>query len=121
MLHRVRALMRFPTSSGMATWARDNMAVRYEQAVHIRPGEAAEEAPANVVTDDGDRQVFRCDLPLMDGAHAQDAVETLAAVFPWSEPHPSEDGPEPSWVEYHQCDHADDNRDGCVVIDRREA
>ena len=114
--------MRFTRNSGLATWARDNMAVRYQQAVHIRPGEAAEEPPVNEVTDDGDRQVFRCDLPLMDQAHAQDAVETLAAIFPFSEPEDDgEGGTTPAYVEYHQCDHADDNRDGCVVVDRREA
>jgi len=120
MLHRVRARMRFTRNSGMATWCRDNMAVRYQQAVHIRQGEAAEEQPINEVVDDDDRQVFVCDLPLMNQAHAEDAVNTLAAVFPFSEPLPSQDGAEPSWVEYHQCDHQDDNRDGCVIVDRRE-
>lgn len=121
MLHRVRARMRFPRSSGMGTWARDNMAVRYQQAVHIREGEAAAEAPVNEVLRDGNRDIFVCDLPLMDQAHAQDAVETLAAISPFSEPHPELEGPEPSWVEYHLCDHADDIRDGCFVVDRREA
>jgi len=34
--------MRFTRNSGLATWCRDNMAVRYQQAVHIRQGEPAE-------------------------------------------------------------------------------
>ena len=121
-LHRVRASMRFPTSSGLATWARDNMAVRYEQAVHIRQGEPAAEAPVNEVTQDGSRDVFRCDLPLMDEAHAIDAFNTLsdANVLGQSEPHPELDGDFPSWVERHVCDHDDDNRDGCVVTGRQE-
>ena len=115
--------MRFPTSSGMATWARDNMAVRYQQAVHIRAGEPAEEPPVNEVVDDGNRQVFRCDLPLMDEAHAIDAFATLtdANVLGQSEAHPDEDGPVPSWVDRHTCDHDEDVRSGCVVVDRREA
>ena len=121
-LHRVRAHMRFTRNSGLATWCRDQMAVRYEQAVHIREGEPAAESPVNEVTDDGDRQVFRCDLPLMDEAHAVDAVATLGDhnVLGQSEPHPDPDSPQPSWVEHHECDHADDVRDGCVVVDRRE-
>ena len=122
MLDRVRAHMRFTRNSGLATWCRDNMQVRYQQAVHIRPGEAAEEAPVNEVTDDGDRQVFRCDLPLMDEAHAIDAFATLtdANVLGQSEPHPSQDEAVPSWVDRHQCDHEDDIRSGCVVMARSE-
>ena len=42
MLHRVRSHMRFTRNSGLATWARDNMQVRFDQAVHIRQGEPAE-------------------------------------------------------------------------------
>ena len=123
MLHRVRARVRYPASSGLAGWSRDQMAVRYGQAVHIRQGEAAEEEPANRVDDLGDgTELFVCDLPLQDEAHAADAVATLGDhnVLGQSEPHPSFDGPEPSWVEYHECDHADDVRDGCLVVDRRE-
>ena len=122
MLHRVRAHMRFSRNSGLATWCRDNMAVRYQQAVHIRQGEPAEEPPVNEVADDGDRQVFRCDLPLMDEAHAIDAFNTLsdANVLGQSEPHPDPDGAAPSWVDRHQCDHQDDVRSGCVVVDRSE-
>ena len=114
--------MRFTAASGLATWCRDQMAVRYGQAVHIRQGEPAEETPVNEVTDDGDQQVFRCDLPLMDEAAAVDAVSTLgdANVLGQSESHPDPDGPEPSWVEHHECDHAEDVRDGCVVVERRE-
>ena len=122
MLNRVRAHMRFTRNSGLATWARDNMQVRYEQAVHIRQGEPAEEAPVNEVVDDGDRQVFRCDLSLMDEAHAIDAFATLtdANVLGQSEPHPDDDGPVPSWVDRHQCDHDEDDRAGCAVDERAE-
>ena len=122
MLNRVRANMLFPTSSGMAQWAVDNLAVRYQQAVHIRQGEPAEEAPLNEFTEQGDYQLFRCDLPLLDAAHATDAVETLAGIFAWTEPESDgEGGTTPAWVEHHQCDHDDDVRSGCVVVDRREA
>ena len=123
MLNRVRAHMRFTRNSGLATWCRDNMQVRYDQAVHIRQGEPAEEAPVNEVVQDGSRDEFRCDLPLMDEAHAIDAVNTLSAatVLGQSEPIPNEiDGSRPSWVERHRCDHQDDVREGCVVIDRQE-
>ena len=122
MLHRVRAHMRFTAASGLAVWCRDNMDIRYQQAVHIRQGEPAEEPPVNEVTDDGDRQVFRCDLPLMDEAHAIDAFATLsdANVLGQSEPHPTLDGPELSWVDRHQCDHDEDDRAGCAVDERAE-
>ena len=122
MLHRVRAAVRFTQQSGLATWCRDNMAVRYQMAVHIRPGTQADEEPVNVVVQDGQHQVFRCDLPLMDSAHAIDALTTLSAptVLGVSEPLPSGEGARPSWVEYHVCDHDEDDRSGCVVVERRE-
>lgn len=122
LLHRVRAEFRFRRSLGLATWCRDNMAVRFQQAVHIRPGERGDEPPVNEVIADGSRDVFRCDLPLMDEAHAIDAVNTLAAatVLGLSEPLPVLDASVPSWVERHICDHAEDDRSGCVVADRRE-
>lgn len=112
--------MRFTRQSGLATWCRDNMGVRYQMAVHIRPDEPGEEEPVNEVTRAGNSDVFRCDLPLMDEAHALDAVATLGAIIGQSQPHPDPDGAEPSWAEYHRCDHADDARGGCVVVDRRE-
>ena len=43
-----------------------------------------------------------------------------ANVLGQSEPHPTLDGPEPSWVDRHQCDHEDDIRSGCVVMARSE-
>ena len=42
MLHRVRMRARFTASSGLATWCRDQMAVRYDQSVKIREGDPAE-------------------------------------------------------------------------------
>jgi len=92
-------------------------------AVHIRPGTQASEEPVNQVADlNGARQEFRCDLPLMDEAHAIDALNTLSAptVLGVSEPLPSGEGARPSWVEYHVCDHDEDDRSGCVVVERRE-
>ena len=90
------------------------MAVRYQQAVHIRPGEAAEESPSNVV--DGD--LFRCDLPLADEAAARDAFATLSDhnVLGQTVPLDGLDGPVASWVEYHLCDHAENVRTGCTVV-----
>ena len=105
--------MRFPAGHWGPQWCHDQMAVRYQQAVHIRQGEAAEESPSNVV--DGD--LFRCDLPLMDEAAAQDAFATLSDhnVLGVTVPLDGDD-PAPSWVEYHLCDHADSVRDGCTVV-----
>jgi len=92
------------------------MVVRYGQAVHIRQGEPAEEAPVNVV--DGD--LFYCDLPLMDQAAAEDALATLsdANVLGLSLPLSAEG--DLSFVEHHLCDHAEDSRTGCTVVTRNE-
>lgn len=116
MLHRLRARMRFPDGHWGPVWCRDQMAVRYGQAVHIRQGEPAEEAPVNVA----DGPLFVCDLPLADEAAATDALATLsdANVLGVTVVLPEEQ--EPSWVEYHRCDHADDVRAGCVVVARNE-
>ena len=122
MLHRVRATVRWPASSGLATWARDQMAVRYEQAVTIRAGEPAEEPRVNEVRDGG--ELFVCDLPLADQAAAEDALATLTAPSVWDQAVLLDDGPEgpsPSWAEYHLCDHAEDSRGGCAVEERRES
>ena len=117
MLHRLRARMLFPAGHWGPVWCRDQMAVRYGQAVHIRQGEPAEEAPVNVV--DGD--LFVCDLPLMDEAAAVDALATLsdANVLGVTVPLEGEDL-DPSWVEHHLCDHADEVRSGCSVVARNE-
>lgn len=118
MLHRLRARMLFTAGSGLATWARDQMSVRYGQAVHIRQGEPAEEAPVNLV--DGD--LFVCDLPLTDQAAAEDALATLSdpTVLGVTISETVDGVTVPSWVEHHLCDHADDVRSGCAVVTRNE-
>lgn len=123
-LHRVRAHMRFTRNSGLATWCRDQMEVRYQQAVHINEGDPSEEEPVNEVEDmGGNREEFRCDLPLTDEAAATDAVATLSdpTVLGQSEPLDYPEAP-PSWVEHHTCDHREDpaERTGCGTVERNE-
>lgn len=119
-LHRLRARLQFNPGFGLAQWCHDQMTVRYEQAVHIRQGEPATEPKTNVV--DGD--LFYCDLPLMDEAAAEDALATLSAPTVLGVSVPLGSGgvanPAPSFVEYHLCDHAEDDRTGCVVVTRNE-
>ena len=119
MLHRLRAQMRFPDGHWGPTWCRDQMAVRYGQAVHIRQAEPAEESPVNLV----EGNLFRCDLPLMDEAAAVDALATLSDANVLGQTVPLlvlDSVLRPSWVEHHRCDHADDVRGGCVVVELRE-
>lgn len=123
MVDRVRARMRFTAASGLAVWCRDNMAVRHSQAVHLNEGEPSEEAPVNEVVDDGAEQVFRCDLPLMDTAHAADAFATLSAatVLGQSLVLGSEEGvASPSWVEHHECHHDETPPAPCETVSRAE-
>ena len=122
-LHRIRARIRFTNSSGLATWARDQMAVRHGQAVHINEGLENEEPKYNETFTAGpDHTGFRCDLPLMDAAHAQDAFNTLTAGSVFHPAHvsafPGEDGPEPSFVEYHLCKNGDTPTQPCEMVDR---
>lgn len=111
--------MRFSGASGMATWCRDNLAVRYQQAVHINPGSNAEEAPLNEVVAEGDHQIFRCDLPLLDAAHAADAYATLSAITSWVVAEP-DDTTGPSYIEQHTCHHDETPRQPCEVVSRVE-
>ena len=116
MLHRVRSDMRFTASSGLAGWCRDQMDVRYGQAVHIRQGEPDEESPVNLVVDEGEHERFVCDLPLADEAAAVDAVATLSDPNVLGQAVDLDDG-EPSWVDRHPCTH-DDDREPCVLTER---
>ena len=120
MLHRIRAEVAYPTTSWLAVWSRDQMAVRHGQAVHINPGAANEEPPVNEAVDQGDgTSVFRCDLPLMDESAAVDALATLTAASVWVQAVdlPAIDGiPRPSWVEHHLCDHDEPVHTGCTVV-----
>ena len=118
MLHRLKSRLVFPKSSGMATWARDQMAVRHGQAVHINEGEDNEEPKYNDITDYGnDLQEVKCDLPLLDENHAIDAYNTLtdASVWAWLA-----DGAGVNWVEHHTCDHDETVRTGCKTQSRKE-
>ena len=117
MLHRLRARLVFPKSSGMAQWCYDQMTVRYDQAVHVNEGAANEESKYNIVQEyDADNDEFKCDLPLMDEAHAIDAYNTLsdASVWAWLA-----DGVGVNWVEHHTCDHDEVVRSGCVTQSRK--
>ena len=117
-LNRIRAKVRYTKSSGMATWSRDQMGVRFTQAVYVKPGLNNEEQPRNeVVEDDIDHEVFHCDLPLQDSAAANDAFATLtdASVFgPYAMDF--DDG-SPSWIEHHKCRHDETPQQPCEVID----
>ena len=119
MLHRLRANLRFTAASGMAAWAQAQMAVRYAQAVHIREGEVNEELKRNEIIDEGAVQVFVCDLPLLDQAHAADAYNTLtnASVLTWL----ASGEPGSSWVEHHTCRHDETPPSACSVVSRWES
>lgn len=112
MLHRFRANLVFNTSSGMATWARDNLAVRYQQATHINEGLRNHEPKRNEIQDDGARQVWTCDLPLIDRAHAADAYSTIDAIWPWVRA---------GWIEHHACRHDETPSAPCALVSRRVA
>jgi len=116
LLHRLRARMQFSPGSGLAQWCYDQMTVRHGQAVHIRQGEPAEEAPVNVV--DGD--FFYCDLPLMDEAAATDALATLSDATVLGQSLPISDEGDASFVEHHLCDHDENSRTGCAIITKNE-
>jgi len=111
-IHRVRAHVRL--GGGMAVWARDQMTVRYGQAVHLNEGLANEEVKRNEVIDGN---LFICDLPLMNEAHAIDAYNTLtsAAVLAWV----VAPGEEEQWfIERHVCHHDEQPPLPCVSVER---
>ncbi len=118
-LNRIRANVRYPKSSGMAIWSRDQMSVRYTQAVTIKPGLNNEEQPYNeVVEDDADHEIFRCDLPLQDEAAAEDAFATLTAASVFA-PYAVDfkDGI-PSWIDHHKCHHDETPQKPCEAINK---
>jgi hypothetical protein len=123
-LNRIRANVRYSKSSGMATWSRDQMSVRYDQAVTIKPDLANEEQPQNRVEEDPtstDHEVFVCDLPLEDATAAEDAFATLsdASVFGYyAEDFQDGDMTSPSWIEHHKCRHDETPQKPCEVIDK---
>ena len=120
MLHRVIARLRFTKASGMAPWAHAQMAVRHGMAVHINEGEDNAEPKYNEVIDEGSEQILRCNLPLLNEAHAADAYATLTvgSVWAWlSAPHPGET----LFVEHHTCGHDETPHVPCAVVARKES
>lgn len=115
-LHRVRAHLRFTTVSGLATWCRDNMAVRYTAAVSVNAEAANAEIKRNEIVSEGATQRFRCDLPLLDSSHAADAYNTLSAIIGQTQAIPASRGTRRSWLEHHTCDHADSTHSGCARV-----
>ena len=122
MLNRVQARIRFTKASGLATWCYDQMAVRYGQAVHINEGDPNEELAVNQVTEYGeDHEVYTCDLPLMDAAHADDAYNTLTSDSVFNSTYVSgfddgEGGTTPSHVTRHDCYHDETPTLPCAVV-----
>ena len=112
LLYRVMAYLWFPTSSGMATWCRDQMAQRYDVATIANPGMPEEESPVNKVVDVEDRQLYVCDLLLHEEAWAIDSVATLgdASVLAWLD-EPVDEGP--SYVGWHPCTHDGEGTQRC--------
>lgn len=126
MLNRLRANIRFTKSSGLATWSRDQLNVRYGQAVHINEGLANEELAINEILPDNtstDHEVYKCDIPLSDYANAKDAFDTITAASVFHETHVSgfpgevEGEVTSSWVELHECDHNESERSGCSTLE----
>jgi hypothetical protein len=98
------------------------MSVRFTQAVTIKPGLNNEEKPRNEVVDDGDYEIFRCDLPLQDEAAAEDAFATLtaASVFdPYAVDFEDGDMTSPSWIEHHKCHHDETPQKPCTSIAKK--
>jgi len=118
-LYRLRARVRYPKSSGLAIWSRDQMDVRYGQSVFIKEGLNNEEAPQNNVVDDPDDptnyEIFTCDLPLHDQAAADDAFVTLTdpTVFGQAENFGVGEEASPSWIENHVCRHDETPQQPC--------
>lgn len=120
MLHRLRARIRYPKTSGLAGWSKAQMGVRHGQAVHIKQGQTNEEPKKNQIVDDGDYEIFECDLPLLNEAHAQDAFNTLGAESVWVQAVNLDDGEQSSsWIEYHLCRHDETSQQPCSIINRK--
>ena len=116
--------MRFTSGSGLAQWCKDQMDVRYQQAVVINEGAANEEAPLNEVRNEDDEQVFACDLPLADESAAEDAFTTLsdhnvlgqALMLDEYDAYSVK-----SWIEHHICRHDEMPPQPCQVMSREKA
>ena len=117
MKHRARARLVFSKSSGMAQWCKNQLAVRHGQAVHINEGYKNEEPKYNINQEyDANNNEFKCDLPLLDKSHAEDAYNTLTDATIWAY---LVDGVGVQFVEHHTCDHDETNRSGCVTQSKK--
>ena len=114
-INRVRARLRFTNASGLATWAKANMEVRYTQAIHLNEGLANEELKKNdFIADGASHGMYELDIPLMNEAHAIDAYNTLNAIMAWVVPETDGD----CFLERHTCYHDEGSPSGCVVNDK---
>lgn len=123
MTERIRERARFSKSSGMATWCRDQMANRYDQAIYINPDLNNTEPKINEVLDDGDYEIFHCDLPLEREDYATDAYNTLSDASVWYYAEDlgidEEGNAIPSWVEHHRCYHDEIPNKPCEIVSRK--
>ena len=122
MKYRVQTSVLFPKSSGMATWCKDQMDVRYDQAVHLKEGEKNEEQKKNKVVEiDADNERFICDLPLLDQDHAQDAFNILTDDSVWFYAIGADNEEDVgSYVNLHKCGHDEMPQIPCEDIDNKQ-
>lgn len=115
-INRVMARIVYTKVSGLSTWSRDQMSVRYGQATAIKKGLKNEENPKNEVIEDpenSDNEIFVCDLPLSDSTYAEDAYNTLSAASVWTQ------ALEGSYIEHHICHHDETPQQPCETIDKK--
>jgi hypothetical protein len=122
MAVRFRAHLRYNIGSGYAQWLYDQMQVRLGMAFHMNEGSANEERTVVVrdIVTGGNPSARRENITLdvfwpSDREDlAIDTRATIEATIPWLRVNEGRHGR--SWMEWHYCNHSDDN-EPCDVVE----
>lgn len=119
MIYRLQASILYYKNSGLATWCKNQMDVRYTQAIHLKPDTNKEERPLNkIIEETDDIERFQCDLPLLNKQHAQDAFNTLSTESIWLQALGSnEDIESGSFINLHVCGHDETPQVSCKNLE----
>lgn len=119
MTYRVTVHARFTKSSEIATFLNNELTSYYDSAININENKKNIESKKNEVIDDGDYQIYKCDLPLTDEQLANNAYNILNNNFDSAVNFVDDLEERSSYIELHNCYNDEVPGRPCEVVYKR--